>query len=186
MEGEAMTTRTIAGGPTAGSPYRTSRIPTARRPGSAFPVPVPRTPLLARALPHVTWSDAYAVTLPGGHRAPDPQEWADAIFSGPPWWVRLLFGLREVVVRVVGIEPGHRHVFDTVDWRSDEVLVGTDQRHLDFRASVLVTPRRVVVSTVVDVHNRRGRAYSAVVRRLHPFVVRSMLARAARKTGVSA
>jgi hypothetical protein len=30
------------------------------------------------------------------------------------------------------------------------------------------------------VHNRRGRLYSALVRRVHPVVVRTMLARAAR------
>jgi hypothetical protein len=60
------------------------------------------------------------------------------------------------------------------------VLLGIDQSHLGFRASVLLESRRVVLSTVVRVHNRRGRAYSAVVRRLHPLVVRTMLARAAR------
>ena len=153
---------------------------------AAAPVAVPRTPLLGRALPQVTWSDAYAVTLPTACPSPDAEEWAEAIFSGPPWWVRLLFGLRQLAVRAVGIEPGDGHTFDVRDWREDEVLLGSDQRHLDFRASVLVGPRRVVVATVVDVHNRRGRAYSAVVRPLHPFVVRSMLARATRKLGVPA
>ena len=150
------------------------------------PVAVPTTPLLARALPHVTWSDAYAVTVPTGCRPPNAQEWAEAIFGGPPWWVRLLFGVRQLAVRAVGIEPGDGHTFDVLDWREDEVLLGSDERHLDFRASVLVAPRRVVVATVVDVHNRRGCAYSAVVRPLHPFVVRSMLGRAMRKLGVPA
>jgi hypothetical protein len=46
---------------------------------------------------------------------------------------------------------------------------------------VLLERRRVVLSTVVRVHNRRGRLYSAVVRRIHPLVVRSMLARAAQR-----
>ena len=43
---------------------------------------------------------------------------------------------------------------------------------------MLVQPDRVVVSTIVEVRNRRGRAYSALVRRIHPWVVRTMLARA--------
>jgi hypothetical protein len=42
------------------------------------------------------------------------------------------------------------------------------------------------VSTIVEVRNRRGRAYSALVRRVHPFVVRSTLARAVRKLEVTA
>lgn len=156
------------------------------RPGSVCAVTVPSTPLLARALPNVTWSDAYAVFLPTTERHKrDPQEWADAIFRGPPWWVRVLFGVRQVVVRVVGIEPGDSHVFDTLDRRPDEILLGTDQGHLGFRASVLVEPGRVVVSTVVEVHNRQGRAYSGLVRRIHPWVVRAMLARATRRMGVA-
>lgn len=158
----------------------------AARPGTVFAVSVPNTPLLTRALPHVTWSDAYAVPLPARRQMLGPQEWADAVFRGVPWWVRSLFGVRQVVVRAVGIEPGDSHVFDTLDRTADEVLLGTDQRHLSFRASVLVQPDRVVVSTIVEVHGRRGRAYSNVVRRIHPCVLRGMLARATRRTGVAA
>jgi Protein of unknown function (DUF2867) len=98
----------------------------------------------------------------------------------PPLAVRLLFAAREVVVRVVAIERGGRQVFDTVARGEQEVLLGVDQDHLAFRISVLVQPDRVVLSTVVQLRNRRGRAYFAVVRRLHPFVVRGMLARAAK------
>lgn len=159
----------------------------ASRPETVFAVPAPRTRLLDRSLPNVTWSDAYAVVLPPNHQVHDAQQWAEAIFRGiPPWWVRTLFGLREVIVRAVGIEPGGGHVFDTVEGRHDEVLLGIDQRHLGFRASVLVEPGRVVVTTVVEVHNRRGRAYSALVRRIHPLVVRSMLAHAAQQMAVPA
>jgi hypothetical protein len=68
-----------------------------------------------------------------------------------------------------------------VSWRPGEVLLGTDQEHLGFRVSVLVEPDRVVVSTVVQVRNRRGRAYSALVRRAHPLVVRDALAKAGRR-----
>ena len=127
-------------------------------------------------------ADAFAVTFPGPPPG-DPQEWADAIFRAPPLWVRALFGIRQGLVRVVGIESGDRHVFDTVAWQPDEVLVGTDQQHLGFRASVLLERRRVVLTTVVQLHNRRGRAYWALVRRIHPAVVRTMLARASRTMG---
>ena len=151
------------------------------KPGRVYAIPLPTTPLLTGALPYVDWSDAYAVFTRSGAPRHDPQEWADAIFRGPPLWIRALFGLREVVVRLMGIERGGSHVFATVDWRPDEVLVGTDQGHLGFRASVLVEPDRVVLSTVVRLHNRRGRVYSALVRRIHPWVVRGMLARASRK-----
>ena len=38
----------------------------------------------------------------------------------------------------------------------------------------------VTLSTVVQVHNGRGRAYSALVRLVHPIIVRALLGRAAR------
>ncbi len=148
------------------SPYTTAR---------------PRTPLLAGALARCDWSDAYAIRIPDAERLQDPQGWADAIFHGPPPpLVRILFAVRELLVRCVGIERGGRHVFDTLSRSQDEVLLGADQAHLGFRASVLVEPDRVVVTTVVGLRNRRGRAYSALVRIVHPYVVRAMLARAAR------
>jgi hypothetical protein len=167
-----------AAGNRSDSVYR-SRLVKPARPGGTYRVAVPSTPMLARALPYVDWSDAYAVMVPSGPPR-HPQDWADAIFHAPPLWVRLLFGVREVLVRMVGIEAGGDHVFDTVSWSPTEVLLGIDQRHLGFRASVLVEPGRVVVSTVVEVRNRRGLVYSALVRPIHPFVVRRMLARAAR------
>lgn len=141
-------------------------------------VPVPATPLLGNALPHVDWADAYAVRRPAGSST-NPQVWADAVFRAPPVWVGALLVARESLVRLVGIDSAGRGAFDPVARTDDEVLLGIDQSHLGFRASVLCEPERVVVSTVVNLHNRRGRFYWLIVRRLHPAVVRAMLRRAA-------
>jgi uncharacterized protein DUF2867 len=139
-----------------------------------------RTPLIAGALPRVDWTDAYAVAALSG--APlDPQVWADAIFRDPPRWVVAAFGLRELLVGLVGIDRGGSGAFDTLARTEDEVLLGTDSNHLDFRASVRREPERVVLTTVVQLHNRRGRVYSALVRPVHPIVVRAMVNRAARR-----
>jgi hypothetical protein len=141
-------------------------------------VPVPETPLLERALPHVDWADAYAVRRPAGSSS-DPQVWADAVFQAPPTWIGGLLMARESLVRLAGIDRAGGGAFDPVARTDHEVLLGIDQSHLDFRASVLCEPERVIVSTVVHLHNGRGRAYSAIVRRIHPAVVRAMLRRAA-------
>jgi hypothetical protein len=139
-----------------------------------------RTALIARALPRVDWTDAHAVTAFPGTPL-DPQAWADAVFRDPPRWVLAALGLRELLVGLVGIERSGRGAFDTLARADDEVLLGADANHLDFRASVRREPDRVVLTTVVQVHNRRGRAYSALVRPIHPIVVRAMLDRAARR-----
>ena len=167
-------------------PLSRGRLAGPERPGQVSTVAIPASPLLAAALRVVDWSDAYAISYPEGPPG-DPQQWADAVFHGPP-----LVGPRHSsvsgrrLVRLVGIERGGSHAFDTISWSPDEVLVGIDQQHLSFRASVLLEPRRVVLSTVVQVHNRRGQGYSAVVRRVHPVVVRTMLSRAAHTMAVTA
>jgi hypothetical protein len=168
-------------------PEHHSRFVRPVRPGRVYATQLPATRLLAHPMRFVDWSDSYAVGIPLDEPRRDPQEWADALFrSSPPLAVRALFGVRELLVRAVGIERGGRHVFTTVSRTDDEVLLGVDQSHLGFRASVLVDHDRVVVSTLVELHNRRGRAYFALVRRLHPLVVRGMLTRAAKKMAASA
>jgi Protein of unknown function (DUF2867) len=63
--------------------------------------------------------------------------WADAVFRDPPRWVVAPMGVRQALVGLVGIARGDSSSFDTVARREHEVLLGTDERHLDFRASVL-------------------------------------------------
>lgn len=143
-------------------------------------VPVPDTTLLATALPRVDFADAHAVATPHGMPA-DPQVWADAVFRDPPAWVAAALGLREALVGFAGIARGGSSSFDTVARTGDEVLLGTDEQHLDFRASVRCEPDRVVLSTVVQLHNARGRGYFALVRLVHAVIVRAMLTRAAHR-----
>jgi hypothetical protein len=103
------------------------------------------------------------------------------MFRDPPAWVVGAMGLREALVGTVGIARGGESSFDTVARTDDEVLLGTDERHLDFRTSVRREPDRVVLSTVVHLHDARGRAYFALVRLVHPVIVRAMLTRAAHR-----
>ncbi|MGW5880331.1 DUF2867 domain-containing protein [Nocardiopsis terrae] len=145
------------------------------------PCPVPEGARLARGAfdgPHHT--GAFTVEHRPGVST-DPQEWADAVFRDPPRWVLALLYLREALVGLVGIERAGRSAFDTLSSRPEEVLLGTDSGHLDFRVSLLVRERSVTLTTVVRLKNRRGRMYWAVVRRLHPVVVRGMLRRAAHR-----
>jgi hypothetical protein len=117
-------------------------------------VPPPRTALLDGAFPRVDWSDAHAVEALRG-MPHDPQVWADAVFRDPPRWVLAALGLREALVGLVGIDRGGRGAFDTVARADDEVLLGSDANHLDFRASVRREPDRVVL------HHRRPGAQPA-------------------------
>jgi len=116
-----------------------------------------------------------------------------------PRWVEELMAIRNRIVRLFGLKDvgamkvaarapdsyqvGDRlGIFSIFGKTENELLLGIDDSHLDVRVSVLKSQRNgiphYVLSTVVHVHNLLGRVYMAPVGRIHPFVVRSMMARA--------
>lgn len=124
----------------------------------AVPLP-PAAGLTMSALTRVDYSDAYSIAVPAGISA-DPMVWAEAMFAGP-------------------------NAMRTIAVTEDEVMLGADGKHLDYRAGVITTagPGRTVavVVSVVTVHSRAGRLYFAIIRRFHPLVVRALLRRGARR-----
>lgn len=140
--------------------------------------PVRRTRLV-RLLQRVESEKVIAAELPAGARL------ARGAFARPDfadsWQVALRPGMPRDVESWRGVLP-----FPVVASASAELLLGRDAGHLDFRASVLVEDERVTLSTVVRIHNVRGRLYFAVVRRFHARLVRRMLRRAWRRRALEA
>jgi hypothetical protein len=131
-----------------------------------------------RTLSRVDHADAFAVALPPG--APrDPEVLARRVFHSPPAWVVAAMALRNAVVLPLGIKtPRSADAgFPLLDRDEREVVLGLDDRHLDFRTSILVEGDTVVVSTRVRFNGALGRAYFAPVRVAHPFVVKAMMRR---------
>ncbi|TVZ79043.1 DUF2867 domain-containing protein [Streptomyces sp. BK340] len=121
--------------------------------------PLPADARLVRAAFEQTdYADAWRMTMRPGMPL-DPEPWRDV--------------LRGASFPVVGRQGG-------------EVLLGEDAGHLDFRASIHVDDREVTLSTVVRIHNWRGRLYWAVVGRVHPFMARMMLRRIHRRLALTA
>ncbi|WP_147918425.1 DUF2867 domain-containing protein [Ruania zhangjianzhongii] len=155
---------------------RLSESPRAR--AAAIPV----ASLLAGTLPGVDWADAQSLeVLPGMPQ--DPQTWAEAIFRDWPRSPTVAAGGWHLVT---GIHRSGAGAAKTLAHSDDEVLLGARGRHLDLRASVRRESDRVVLTTTVQRRNPRGRARVALVRRLHPVLVRAMLNRAARRLSASA
>ena len=78
--------------------------------------------------------------------------------------------------------------FFPVQWESnDEIVLGADDRHLDFRLSLLrrnsPTGTQLIATTVVHSHNAFGLTYLNVIRPFHHLVVRTSLAHFARAQG---
>ena len=71
--------------------------------------------------------------------------------------------------------------FPVISQSAAKVVLGLDDRHLDFRVLVEVEEfgmgRQVVsASTIVKTHNLLGRAYLAIVKPFHRIIVPAMLA----------
>ena len=84
-------------------------------------------------------------------------------------------------------KTGHVGIFKIYGTSPIEVVLGEDDKHLDFRLSVLCsgTPspggkHHLTLSTVVHCHNRLGRLYIFVIAPFHRLIIQSSLRRAAR------
>lgn len=143
----------------------------------------PPGPLQAEALARVDASDCWTTAvLPGD---PDsPPAWARLLFGRPGGSVGLLLRARDLAVQPFGLKTAPTSMrsptgFPLLAQDGDEVLLGLDDSHLDFRVGIAVRDRIVHVTTTVQINSRLGRVYWAVVRRAHPHLVRAMLRRAA-------
>jgi len=97
-----------------------------------------------------------------------------------PAWIERLMALRNGLVQLIGLKTGAMDGFPVLAERDDEVVVGLDDRHLDFRIVLRVEPlttglNRISLTTLVDRHNAFGRAYIAVVTPFHKVIVMRML-----------
>jgi hypothetical protein len=67
----------------------------------------------------------------------------------------------------------------SIDRQGDEILLGEDDQHLNFRTSVQLERQEekcwVIVSTVVQFNNWLGHAYFVPVRPIHKIIVPAMM-----------
>lgn len=123
-----------------------------------------------------------------------------AVFGHLPRWARALIVVRNVVVAFFGLHtqpaasvwkpavkdcymPGDKIVrFNLYSLDDNEIVAGGDDKHLDFRVSVMqVTENgacKVVVSTLIFTHNLFGKIYLLFVLPLHRLGMRRLLAQA--------
>jgi hypothetical protein len=117
-----------------------------------------------RLLPGYQFADAYKV--PAIHRV-DAIEATRMAFAQGPRWVRGLMGMRNRLGLLVGLKPAPSSGFPVVRQSPDQVVLGFDDKHLDFRIVVEVAGGFAIVTTVVRWHNGWGRAYLAAIMPFH-------------------
>ena len=120
-----------------------------------------------------------------------------AFFNSSSLWIKKLFYLRNRIVSVFGLKTGKAHgqnslkefnaeigdrlgFFKLFDKRSNEIILGEDDKHLNFRISLLwetTAPawNMITISTAVHYKNRFGKIYFWIIKPFHKIIVVSML-----------
>ncbi len=137
--------------------------------------------------------DSYSVQLTASEHS-SMRVLASRTVCNPPGWQKALLAVRDAMVTPFGLKTSgtvrasrnstERVDFFPVKWEgTDEIVLGEDDRHLDFRLSLLrrlsQTGTLLIATTVVHSHNALGFTYLNAIRPFHHLVVRASLARCA-------
>lgn len=162
-------------------------------------VALPVGSLVGQVYSKVDYADAYRVKVP---KDADLLTIGRVFLTSSPDWIVNLMRLRDFLVKFIGLktakslirpspktisfEPGTRAgIFRVYERAADEVLMGEDDRHLNFRTSLVLQPQAdfswAVFSTVVHYNGWLGRAYFLPLRPFHNLVVPALLRSGARK-----
>lgn len=150
------------------------------------------TPLqaeLASGLAPIDFADCYQGRT--ARRGLSAAQVAHAMFEQPPAWVNALMAVRNGIVRWFGLKtpgnvaPGPRvGIFPLVSQSAGEVVLGLDDKHLDFRIWLAVRDKpdgtEAWMSTLVRYNGVSGRVYLFLIMPFHRLLSRYMLGRALR------
>ena len=126
-----------------------------------------------------------------------------AFFSTMPLWIRTLVKIRNRLAKILALKvdntqdlvPNSPYVigqkfgfFTLYSLDEDEVIMGEQDRHLDFKVSLLINEvqrKEISIATVVTYHNLLGKVYFFVVKPFHKIIVKSILKKMKREILVS-
>lgn len=131
--------------------------------------------------------DCYAVETQASPRALVARAFAF------PHWVSKLLALRNVIVGPMGLQtPSEKDIgeqefpFPLIHETHEEMIFGFDDKHLNFKISVLSRNGLATMATWVHPHNLGGWLYLRCVLPFHIVIVRNALRRAVKVPTISA
>lgn len=122
-----------------------------------------------------------------------------AFFMSSPRWIGVLMLLRNKIVSIFGLKTGSTPkkddlfiekmnfnkgdligLFKVFDKNENELILGEDDKHLNFRVSLFLKPNsqhkeKLIISTIVTFNNRFGKLYFLPVKVFHKLIVKGML-----------
>jgi len=145
---------------------------------------LPAQSLLNRRVAPSDFLDCYCVASDLSPRR------AAEIITDFPGWARFLLRIRRVLTTPFGLSNDGPTASDKVgvfpvETENDrELIAGFNDKHLDFRVSVVSCKNHVFLATWVHPHNIGGRLYLKTILPFHILIARNALARVGAERGI--
>lgn len=141
-------------------------------------------------LPNADWADAYEIETKRDFD--NMRSAAFCMMDTMPAWTKPLLWLRNVIVAPFGLKRADQSIveedkdyidfFPVLSESEQEIVVGLDDRHLDFRILLErqsgANSARYRLTTLVERHNGLGRIYLFLITPFHKWIVRTVLTNA--------
>ena len=162
---------------------------------------IPSLSLLNQNVPHYDYADSFQGDFSDKLQKIDITDIGRLFFLSGPKWIEVLFSIRNKIVALFGLktsgkiedrqklienfkfEKGERlGLFKVYDTSIHEIILGEDDKHLNFRVSLYLdesseskSVKKLTISTTVKFNNWFGRLYFLPVRPFHNLIVPAML-----------
>lgn len=148
------------------------------------------------------YTDSYSFNIATSNKKIDISMIADAFIKPGPKWFEVILNLRDKIVSVFGLKtssdlakndlipkhiwvPGEQNgMLKVFDRTADELILGEDDKHLNFKISLLLeqdpqnqSAKILTVTTAVILNNMLGRIYFAIIKPFHQTFVPILLKR---------
>lgn len=150
----------------------------------------PTTEGIKNALPAIDFLDTFSTT----NHQDDIGVIANLVFGTMPKWVVALLKLRNTIVKAFGLQTekpkdfnsnfkvgGYIGFFKIFSIQQNEIMMGADDKHLNFRVSIYNSHEsefNIKVTTLVQYNNRFGRIYMTLVKPFHHLVLKRIVRQA--------
>ncbi|MDR2918351.1 MAG: DUF2867 domain-containing protein [Tannerella sp.] len=142
---------------------------------------IPDNSMISDGFTRIDYYDTYQLTKNTNQSI---EQITEGIFN-LPGWVNWLMILRNSIVRLFGLkteknrDKDQEFYFTVIDRNENEIVMGEDDKHLNFRTSTMIDRDQsfIYLTTLVQFHNKGGRFYFLVIKPFHQFLMRQLLKR---------
>ena len=142
---------------------------------------IPENSVISNGFDRIDYFDTYCAVKSTGDSA---EKIAAEIFKLPKW-VNGLMNIRNSIAAIFGLKSnkkareGQTTYFTVIEKNENEIVMGENDKHLNFRVSVFLDRANslIYLTTLVHFNNFLGRAYFFPVKPFHKIIVKSILKR---------